>query len=187
MSGRFQSTRTPIEGLILLKRQKLADQRGHLSRLFDSEGMAGFGWLGGIAQVNETVTLQKGTVRGFHYQKPPFAEAKLVTCLRGTVLDVAVDVRKGSPTFLWHYAAELSADNMHSLLIPEGFAHGFQALTDDVQLLYAHSAPFRAESEGGLNPLDKVLNIPWPLPVANLSPRDQNHPLIDARFEGIAV
>jgi len=71
-------------------------------------------------------------------------------------------------------------------LIPAGFAHGFQALTDDVQLLYAHSAPYRAEAEGGLNPLDKTLNIPWPLPVVHLSPRDQNHPMIDARFEGIA-
>lgn len=186
MSGRFQSVRTPIEGLILLKRQRLADARGHLSRLFDAEGMAGFGWPAGIAQVNETVTLAKGTVRGFHFQRPPFAEAKLVTCLRGAVLDVAVDVRRGSPTFLWHYAAELSEENMHSLLIPEGFAHGFQALADDVQLVYAHSAPFRAEVEGGLNPLDPVLNIPWPLPVINLSVRDQNHPLIDTRFEGIA-
>jgi dTDP-4-dehydrorhamnose 3,5-epimerase len=187
VSGRFQSIRTPIEGLILLKRQRLSDARGHLSRLFDAEGMAAFGWLGGIAQVNETVTLGKGTVRGFHFQRPPFAEAKLVTCLRGTVFDVAVDIRKGSPTYLWHYAAELSEENMHSLLIPEGFAHGFQALTDDVQLLYAHSAPYRAEVEGGLNPNDPTLNIPWPMPAVNLSARDQNHALIDARFEGIAL
>jgi dTDP-4-dehydrorhamnose 3,5-epimerase len=186
MSGRFQSKRTPIAGLLLLKRQRLADARGHLSRLFDAEGMAGFGWTGGIAQVNETVTVAQGTVRGFHFQSPPFAEAKLVTCLRGKVFDVAVDIRKGSKTFLWHYGAELSEENMQSLLIPEGFAHGFQALTDDVQLLYAHSAPYRAEAEGGLNPLDRVLNIPWPLPVINLSPRDQTHPMIDAQFEGIA-
>jgi dTDP-4-dehydrorhamnose 3,5-epimerase len=187
MSGRFQSRRTPIDGLLLLKRQRLADARGHLSRLFDAEGMAGFGWTGGIAQVNETVTLAKGTVRGFHFQRPPFAEAKLVTCLSGAVLDIAVDIRKGSKTFLWHYAAELSEENMQSLLIPEGFAHGFQALSDDVQLLYAHSAPYRAEVEGGLNALDPVLNIPWPMPVINLSARDQNHPMIDARFEGITL
>ncbi|MDB5524240.1 MAG: rfbC [Rhizobium sp.] len=186
MSGRFQASRTPIDGLILLKRQRLADARGHLSRLFDAEGMAGFGWNAGIAQVNETVTMAKGTVRGFHFQRPPYAEAKLVTCLRGAVLDVAVDIRKGSPTFLWHYAAELSEENMQSLLIPEGLAHGFQALTDDVQLLYAHSAPYRAEVEGGLNPLDPTLNISWPLPAEHLSPRDQNHPLIDARYEGFA-
>jgi dTDP-4-dehydrorhamnose 3,5-epimerase len=187
MSGRFISTRTPLAGLLLLKRQKLGDARGHLSRLFDAEGMAGFGWLSGIAQVNETVTLHQGTVRGFHFQRPPFAEAKLVTCLRGKVFDVAVDMRAQSPTFLQHFAAELSEDNMHSLLIPEGFAHGFQALTDDVQLLYAHSAPYRAEAEGGLNPLDPRLAIAWPLPVINLSARDTSHMMIDGRFEGIAL
>lgn len=187
MSGRFDATRTPLQGLILLKRKRLADERGHLSRLYDAEGLAGYGWLSGIAQVNETVTLAKGTVRGFHFQRPPFAEAKLVTCLRGAVLDIAVDIRRGSPTFLDHFAVELSEENLHSLLIPEGFAHGFQALTDDVQLLYAHSAPYRAESEGGLNPLDARLGIAWPLPVANLSARDKSHPMIDASFEGIAA
>jgi dTDP-4-dehydrorhamnose 3,5-epimerase len=185
MSGRFDATRTPLDGLILLARKKLGDERGHLSRLFDAEGMAAFGWPQGIAQVNETVTLHKGTVRGFHFQRSPAAEAKLVTCLRGKVLDIAIDIRQGSPTFLQHYAAELSEDNAHSLLIPEGFAHGFQALTDDVQLLYAHSAPYRADSEGGLNALDPKLGIAWPLPVIHLSARDQSHPLIDAQFEGM--
>jgi dTDP-4-dehydrorhamnose 3,5-epimerase len=187
MSGRFQSNRTPIAGLLLLTRQRLADERGHLSRLFDAEGMAGFGWHGGIAQVNETVTLHKGTVRGLHFQRPPYAEAKLVTCLRGAILDVAVDLRRKSPTFLQHYAAELSADNMQSLLIPEGFAHGFQALTDEVQLLYAHSAAFRAEAEGGLNPLDPALSIAWPLPPVHLSVRDRNHAPVDQHFEGIVA
>jgi dTDP-4-dehydrorhamnose 3,5-epimerase len=187
VSGRFQSVRTPIGGLILLKRQQLGDARGHLSRLFDAEGMAGFGWHGGIAQVNETVTLHKGTVRGLHFQRPPFAEAKLVTCLRGGVLDVAVDIRRGSPTFLRHYAVELTQENMQSLLIPEGFAHGFQAMTNDVQLLYAHSAPYRADSEGGLNPRDPALNIAWSLPPIHLSARDQNHAMLDDHFEGIAV
>lgn len=185
--SRFQSVRTPIDGLILLKRQQLADARGHLSRLFDAEGMAGFGWHGGIAQVNETVTLHKGTVRGLHFQRPPFAEAKLVTCLRGAVLDVAVDIRRGSPTFLRHHAVELSQENLQSLLIPEGFAHGFQALTDDVQLLYAHSAPYRADSEGGLNPRDPALAIAWPLPPKHLSVRDQNHTMLDGDFQGVAV
>lgn len=185
MSGRFKSTRTPLEGLLLLARNRLSDERGHLSRLFDAEGMAAFGWLGGIAQVNETVTRKAGTVRGLHFQRPPFAEAKLVTCLHGAVLDVAVDVRLGSPTFLQHFATELSEDNALSLLIPEGFAHGFQALTDDVQLLYAHSAPYRAEAEGGLNVLDPALGIRWPLAVANLSARDTGHPMVADGFEGI--
>jgi dTDP-4-dehydrorhamnose 3,5-epimerase len=186
MSGRFQSTRTTMDGLLVLTRNRLSDERGHLSRLFDAEGMAAFGWLGGIAQVNETVTLKAGTVRGFHFQRPPFAEAKLVTCLRGRVLDVAVDVRKDSETFLKHFATELSEDNHRSLLIPEGFAHGFQALTDDVQLLYAHSAPYRAEAEGGLNVLDPAISVEWPLPVIALSARDRNQRLVADGFEGIA-
>ncbi|WP_137153775.1 dTDP-4-dehydrorhamnose 3,5-epimerase family protein [Rhizobium sp. FKL33] len=187
MTGRFDASRTPLSGLILLKRKRLADDRGHLSRLFDAEGLAAYGWLGGIAQVNETVTLKRGTARGFHFQKPPAADAKLVTCLRGAVLDVVVDIRKGSPTFLSHFATELTADNCASLLIPEGFAHGFQALSDDVQLLYAHSAPYQAESEGALNLADPRLGVAWPLPLANLSERDRTHLMLTEAFEGIDV
>jgi dTDP-4-dehydrorhamnose 3,5-epimerase len=184
MTGRFDAVRTPLSGLILLKRRRLADERGHLSRLFDAEGLAGFGWLGGIAQVNETVTLKRGTARGFHFQRPPVADAKLVTCLRGAVLDVAVDIRKGSPTFLQHFATELTAENCASLLIPEGFAHGFQALTDDAQLIYAHSAPYQAGAEGALNLSDPRLGVAWPLPLAHLSERDRAHPPLDDGFEG---
>jgi dTDP-4-dehydrorhamnose 3,5-epimerase len=185
MTGRFDASRTPFSGLILLTRKRLADDRGHLSRLFDAEGLAAYGWLAGIAQVNETVTHKRGTVRGFHFQRPPVADAKLVTCLRGSVLDVVVDIRKGSPTFLQHFAVELSEANCASLLIPQGFAHGFQALSDDVQLLYAHSAPYQAASEGALNLADPRLSIAWPLPLANLSERDSSHAMLDAAFEGI--
>lgn len=187
MTGRFDASRTPISGLILLKRKRLTDERGHLSRLFDAEGLAGYGWLAGIAQVNETVTLKRGTARGFHYQRPPVADAKLVTCLRGAVLDVAVDIRQGSPTFLRHFATELTAENCASLLMPEGFAHGFQALTDDVQLLYAHSAPYQADAEGALNLADPKLDVSWPLPLAHLSERDRSHPMLDDDFEGLAL
>jgi dTDP-4-dehydrorhamnose 3,5-epimerase len=184
LSGRFEKTNTPLAGLLLLRRRVIGDARGHLSRLFDAEDMADLGWPGGVAQVNETVTLKAGTVRGFHFQRPPFAEAKLVTCIRGNILDIAVDIREGSPTFLKHYAAELSADNACSLLIPPGFAHGFQTLEDDVILIYAHSAPYRAEAEGGLNPLDPRLAIAWPQAPNSLSPRDEAHPFLDDAFAG---
>ena len=185
MSGRFEKSETPLAGLLLLKRRVLGDERGHLSRLFDAEDMAELGWPGGIAQVNETVTVKAGTVRGFHFQRPPFAEAKLVTCLRGSILDIAVDIRRGSPTFLCYFVAELSAANACSLLIPKGFAHGFQTLEDDVTLIYAHSAPYRAEAEGGLNPLDPRLGIAWPQPPHDLSARDQAHPFLDDAFTGL--
>ena len=185
MTGRFDASRTPLSGLIVLTRKQLSDERGHLSRLFDAEGMAAFGWTDGIAQVNETLTRHKGTVRGLHFQRPPAAEAKLITCLKGAILDVAVDIRLGSPTYLQHHAVKLSADNLKSMLIPQGFAHGFQALTDDVQLIYAHSGPYRADVEGGLSPTDPKLAISWPLPPIHLSPRDQSHLLVDEGFIGI--
>jgi dTDP-4-dehydrorhamnose 3,5-epimerase len=187
MTGRFDASRTPLEGLILLKRKQFSDERGHMSRLYDAEGLAGYGWLGGIAQVNETLTRSKGTVRGMHFQRPPLAEAKLVTCLDGAIFDVVVDIRQGSPTFLQHYAVELSGDNCCSLLIPEGFAHGFQALTDHVRLIYAHSAPYRAEVEGALHAEDPKLGIAWPLPVQNLSARDQGHLFLDDAFKGLEL
>jgi dTDP-4-dehydrorhamnose 3,5-epimerase len=120
-----------------------------------------------------------------HFQMSPHAEAKLVTCLSGAIWDVAVDIRARSPTFgRWH-AVELSEDNAVSFLIPEGFAHGFQALSDNVQMLYCHSEAYAPDAEGGLNPLDPRLDITWPLAIAELSRRDQNHPLLSDTFRGV--
>jgi dTDP-4-dehydrorhamnose 3,5-epimerase len=103
------------------------------------------------------------------------------------VWDVAVDLRAGSPTFLQWYAAALSAENGHALLIPEGFAHGFQALSDDAEMLYCHSAAYTSGAEGGLNPRDARLAIRWPLPIAEISQRDAGHAAIDASFKGVDV
>ena len=110
---------------------------------------------------------------------------KLVSCIRGEVWDVAVDIRAGSPTFLQWHAERLAADN--AMLIPEGFAHGFQALTDNVELLYCHSAAYVPAAEAGLNPQDPRLSISWPLPIAELSPRDANHPMVAEPFPGITL
>ena len=187
MSARFTAHETPLQGLCVISRKTLSDDRGFLSRLFCEEDLAAFGWQGRIAQLNETGTLHKGTVRGMHFQRPPHAEIKLVTCTRGRVLDITVDIRAQSPTFLQHFSGELSEDNACSLLIPMGFAHGFQALTDDVRMIYAHSEPYAASSEGGLNPQDPALGIDWPLPVANLSPRDAAHPLLSPDYRGVAA
>ena len=126
-------------------------------------------------------------MRGLHYQRPPAPEAKLVSCLRGAVWDVAVDLRANSPTFLQWHAQELSAHNHTALLIPPGFAHGFQALEDGAELLYVHSAPYTPACEGALNVHDPRLCITWPLPVHGLSPRDAAHPLLGADFEGIVL
>lgn len=185
--SRFAITELPLSGLKLVGRQRLGDSRGFLSRLFCAEELASAGWAKGLAQINHTFTARSGTVRGMHYQNPPHAEMKLVTCLRGEVWDVAVDLRAGSPTFLHWHAERLSAENGHALLIPEGFAHGFQALTDDVELLYCHSAAYAANAEAGLNSLDPLLAIRWPLPINELSIRDSQHPLLDEQFAGVVL
>jgi dTDP-4-dehydrorhamnose 3,5-epimerase len=186
VTARFAVIDTPLSGLKLLRRKKFGDHRGYLTRLFDAEELATHGWTNGIHQINETGTGERGTVRGFHYQTPPFSEGKLIACTRGKILDVAVDIRRGSPTFLQHCAAELSDDNNLSFLLPEGFAHGYQALTDDVRMIYAHSAPYRAEAEAGLNIADPRLGVTWPLPVANLSARDQGFAMLTDMFEGVS-
>ena len=174
-------------GLKVVERQNLGDPRGFLSRMFCAEELAAAGWTSPIAQINLTRTLQRGTVRGMHYQHPPHSEMKLVNCLRGAVLDIAVDLRSGSPTFLQWQAEELSAENRRSMLIPEGFAHGFQTLTDDCELLYFHSVKHVPGSEGALSALDPRLNIGWPLEITEMSERDRLHPRLTDQFTGLTL
>lgn len=185
--NRFTVMDSPLRGLKLVERQRLSDIRGFLSRLFCAEELADVGWRKPIVQINHTHTAKRGTVRGMHFQCPPHAEMKLVSCIRGEVWDVAVDVRVGSPTFLHWHAERLSAENGCALLIPEGFAHGLQTLTDDVEMLYCHSESYSAEVEGGLSPTDPCLGIVWPLAIIELSGRDAGHPLITSDFEGVRV
>ena len=184
---RLQISDLPPSGLKLVERQRLGDSRGYFSRLFCARELAECGWNKPIAQINFSHTTVRGAVRGLHYQLPPHAEIKLVQCLRGSIWDVAVDIRQGSPTFL-HWRAEiLSADNGRALLIPEGFAHGFQALSDEVELLYLHSAEYSPECERGLSPADPRLAIAWPLPIAALSDRDARQAPLPPDFGGIAL
>ncbi|MFZ6686211.1 dTDP-4-dehydrorhamnose 3,5-epimerase family protein [Undibacterium sp. SXout11W] len=185
MSERFLQSSTPLFGLTLLKRLPLGDARGFFERMFCDEVLSAAGWRGTVRQINHTYTQKRGTVRGLHFQLPPHSEMKLVSCLRGEIWDVVVDVRKGSPTFLHWHAERLSAENHCSLLIPQGFAHGFQTLTDEVDLLYCHSEAYSSEAETGLSVADPRLNIVWPLPVLELSGRDQSHPLLTDEFKGV--
>ena len=168
-------------------RHPISDVRGSFTRLFCDEELAGAGWIGHIRQANLSMTARAGTIRGMHFQRPPHAETKLVLCLRGRVWDVAVDVRQGSPHFLNSWSSELSATNGVALLIPPGFAHGFQTLSDDVELLYLHSAIYVPAAEDGLNPLDPRLSIAWPLDVTEMSDRDLKRPALSVGYEGIAL
>ncbi len=181
---RFELDPLPLAGLLRVRRQRLGDARGFLSRLFCADELAAAGWHGPVAQINHTRTLRRGCVRGLHFQHAPHAETKLVSCLRGEVFDVAVDLRDGSPSYgRWH-AEILGADNGMALLIPQGFAHGFQALSDEVELVYCHSAAYVPAAEGGVHPLDETLAIRWPLPVSELSARDQAHARLAAAPQG---
>ena len=187
MSTRFTISNTALKDLHSLQRKPLGDERGYLERLFCTEELQAI--LSGkhIMQINHTFTKKKGTVRGLHYQHPPHAETKLVMCLQGEVFDVALDLRHNSPTFLQWHGELLSADNHKTLHIPEGFAHGFQTLTDNCELIYLHTAAYNAEAEDALNAQDPRLAINWPLEITELSSRDLNHPLINQNYQGISL
>lgn len=185
--ARFDFIATPLKDLLVVQRKAIEDHRGFLSRFYCAEEFRLAGINKAIAQINHTLTRKKGAVRGLHFQYPPYAEAKLVSCLKGEIYDVAVDLRRGSPTFLQSYGEILSAVNRKSLLVPEGYAHGFQALTEDCELMYLHTDDYHPEAEGALNVVDPRLGITWPLPIDDLSERDRSHSLINSGFEGIVL
>jgi dTDP-4-dehydrorhamnose 3,5-epimerase len=178
---------TPLEGLYVIETAPHRDPRGRLVRVFCATEFAALNRDLRFVQVNLSATRGRGSVRGLHFQRPPACEAKLIRCVRGSVYDVAVDVRAASPTFLRWHAVELDQDNEREVFIPEGFAHGFQALTDEVELLYQHTAPYTPQCEGGIRFDDPELKIQWPLAAANVSPRDQALPRVGSGFEGIAL
>ena len=178
---------TPIDGLHVIEREPVGDSRGFLARMFCQDALGQFLQGKTVRQINRTLTRQKGTVRGLHFQNPPCAEMKIVTCLKGKVWDVAIDLRRGSPTFLEHHAVLLAEDNHSSCLIPEGFAHGFQTLTPDCELLYFHTADYNVEFEGTVNAIDPLVSIPWPEPIIERSERDVNHPMLAENFQGLEL
>ena len=185
--SRFTSNNLPLAGLKLLKRRRLGDSRGYLERLFCIDELDDSGWSKPVNQINLTFTARCGAVRGMHYQIPPSAEMKLITCIRGEVWDVAIDLRAGSKTFLHWHAEILSAENRSTLLIPEGFAHGFQALSSNVELLYCHTASHNPSAEASINAKDSRLAIEWPLEITELSKKDAMNPLIDSNFAGVLI
>lgn len=176
---------TPLEGLFTVESEPFVDDRGAFYRCFCDEQMRRVVSDCTIRQINHSRTEAVGAVRGLHFQFPPFAETKFVRCLRGRVWDVAVDLRKHSPTrFHWH-AEELSADNYKMMVIPSGFAHGFQVLAHSSELLYLHTAPYERSAEGGVRFDDAMLKIAWPLDVTDLSQRDRQHAYLTDAFVGI--
>jgi dTDP-4-dehydrorhamnose 3,5-epimerase len=178
---------TKLADAYLIELKTFADERGWFARTFCKKEFEQIGHHKEWVQINHSMSRDRGTIRGMHFQYPPHNEAKLVRCISGKVFDVMVDIRRGSPTFLQWTAAELSAENRRMLYIPEGFAHGFQTLTDDVELIYHHSAYYAPEAEGGLRFDDPAIGIEWPLPPGNISVKDQNRVFLTDAFEGIEV
>lgn len=176
-----------IEGLFTIRLKKLEDERGLFARTFCKNEFRQIGFDDEFVQFNHSFSKHKGTVRGIHFQNTPYSETKLIRCIQGAVYDVAVDLREGSPTFLHHFGIELSAENMISILIPEGFAHGFQTLEDNSALIYHHTQYYTPDADAGLRFNDPALDIHWKLPTVMISEKDKSYKLIDNNFKGITV
>ncbi|PIE55346.1 MAG: dTDP-4-dehydrorhamnose 3,5-epimerase [Dethiosulfovibrio peptidovorans] len=180
-------SKTPIAGVFVVETQSFEDHRGAFARFFCAEELAPLLGEKHIVQINHSRTDQVGAVRGMHFQYPPHGEMKFVRCLRGRVFDVAVDLRQGSPTFLQWYGEELAPESKKMLVIPEGCAHGFQVLEPESELFYLHTAPYCPDSEGGVNVMDKIIGITWPLELSDRSDRDKELSFLDFNYNGILL
>ncbi len=161
------------------------DHRGWFARTYCKKEFDEIGHSQEWVQLNHSFSTKKGTVRGMHFQLDPFTEIKMLRCIAGSVFDVIIDLRKDSSTFLQWFGTELSAQNKKMLYIPAGFAHGFQTLTDDAELIYHHTQFYTPVAEAGLRYDDKAIGIVWPMAVSEISERDNSHPLVDSTFKGI--
>lgn len=178
---------TSIAGVKVVETTPFVDGRGAFARLYCEKELASLIDQRRIVQINHSRTATVGAVRGLHFQCPPHAEMKLVRCLKGRVWDIAVDLRKGSETYLRWHAEELTPANAKMMVIPEGFAHGFQVLEPESELLYLHTSMYSPEAEGALRYDDPAIGIDWPLPVTDISARDLQHPLLNQDFVGISL
>lgn len=176
---------TSLHHVFVVETTPVVDSRGAFARLYCERELAEVIADRRIVQVNHSRTKSCGAIRGMHYQRPPYAEMKLIRCIRGRVWDVAVDLRQGSPTFLQWHAEELTPGNGRMLVVPEGCAHGFQVLEADSEMLYLHTEFYTPAAEGGLAYNDPQLAIAWPLLAADISEGDRHHQLITNDFPGL--
>lgn len=168
---KVQSTLISMVKVILP--EPFVDNRGFFNRIFCQKELEVIRPGITIAQINHSLTKIKGTIRGMHFQYPPYAEMKIARCVKGSVFDVAVDLREDSPTFLQWHGEILSAENMKALVIPEGCAHGVQSLEDDTEMIYMSTASYCKEAENGICYDEPKVGIQWPLPVTIVSDKDK--------------
>ena len=182
---KFDFEESPLKGVFHLTPKPMEDSRGYFERLFCEEDFAEIGLAKKIVNINHSYTKQKGTIRGLHFQYPPYAETKIVMCTKGSVYDVAVDIRKGSPTFLGWHSQVLSAEKHNMLLIPEGFAHGFQTLEEDTEIIYLNTNFYSSKFESGLAYDDPVIGLSWVFEPVGISEKDKIHPRVTDDFIGV--
>lgn len=179
--------KTHLKGAFIIEPEPFEDQRGMFARIFCENEFAQIGHSKKIVQINYSISKKKGAVRGMHYQKPPMAEIKMVRCIRGYVYDFIIDLRRRSGTLLKWHGETLSSENRRMIYIPEGFAHGFQTLEENCELLYFHTEFYSPDCEGAIRFDDPKIGIKWPLDVTEISKRDRNHPLLPENYKGILV
>jgi dTDP-4-dehydrorhamnose 3,5-epimerase len=177
----------PFKNAFVLQAEPYVDHRGKFGRIYCQDELKQIGHYKQIVQINHSSTRKSGAIRGMHFQYSPRAEIKMVQCLRGSVFDVIVDLRRDSDTLLQWYGEILSDDNLKMIYVPEGFAHGFQTLEEDTELLYLHTEFYSPEHEGGVRYNDPMLSISWPLEVTEVSQKDQEYPLLSKDFQGIIL
>jgi len=177
--------KTKLIGLYIIELEPFQDERGEFYRVLCKNELKEIGHKKEIVQINFSNTIKEGAIRGMHFQYPPKSEIKIVKCLKGSIFDIAIDLRKKSPTFLQWHGEILSSKNLKMMYIPEGFAHGFQALEDNAEVIYFVSEFYSPEFEGGVKYNDPRINIKWPLKITMISQKDKILKLLDSTFEGI--
>ncbi|MFH2043940.1 MAG: dTDP-4-dehydrorhamnose 3,5-epimerase [Pseudomonadota bacterium] len=177
--------RTPLQDAFIIEPKPFVDTRGKFSRVFCQNELCDILDGKNIVQINQSLTCHKGAIRGMHFQYPPMAEIKMVRCITGEVYDVMVDLRKNSPTFLKWHGEILSSENMKMMYVPKGFAHGFQALEENSEIIYFVTEFYSPEHEEGVRYSDPLINIQWPLKITDISEKDKKHSLLRQDFSGI--
>jgi dTDP-4-dehydrorhamnose 3,5-epimerase len=169
-------TPTELVGAFVIDLQRFEDNRGFFARTWSIDEFESRGLVSQVVQMNLSYNRTKGTLRGMHFRHAPYAETKLVRCVRGAIIDVIIDLRPESPSYKRWISVELTAENRRALYIPEGFAHGFQTLVDDVEVMYQVSQNYMPNAEGGVRYNDPAFGINWPLPPTEISAKDMQWP-----------
>lgn len=186
MDKKLNISPTKFKDLYIIEPNSFKDERGSFSRIFCEDELKDI-FKFNIKQVNHSLTNKKGTVRGLHFQYEPNAEVKMVKCINGSILDIVVDIRENFSTFLQYFSVELSKKNQKMIYIPKGFAHGFQTLENNTELLYFHSSIYTPRNEAALNISDPILDIKLPLKISNISDKDKIHKFINQDFKGLKI